>query len=109
MQLLPSTARVHARPLGLPAAPDLHDPEVNIRIGARELARLVRKFGALEPALVAYNAGETRTRRWWRRWPDRRRFSEAVPIPESYNYLRRVVYLAEAYRLAYADVWRRPP
>jgi soluble lytic murein transglycosylase len=109
LQLRPDTARMHARALGLGTSPDLYDPEINIRIGTRELARLIRRFESVEPALAAYNAGETRARRWQRRWQDRRRFTEAIPIPESYNYVRRVVYLAEAYRLVYDDVWRRPP
>jgi soluble lytic murein transglycosylase len=109
LQLRPDTARMHARALGFGNDPDLFNPEINIRIGARELARLIRRFGEVEPALAAYNAGETRARRWWRRWPDRRRFTEAIPIPESYNYVRRVLYLAEAYRLVYDETWRRPP
>jgi soluble lytic murein transglycosylase len=87
----------------------LEDPATNIRIGARELARLVRRFGAVEPALAGYNAGETRARRWWQREPDRYRFVESVPIPETYTYIRRVSYLAEAYRLVYADQWGGTP
>jgi soluble lytic murein transglycosylase len=109
MQLRPDTAGMHARALGFGRDPDLFDPETNIRIGARELARLIRRFEAVEPALAAYNAGETRARRWWSRWQDRRSFTEAIPIPESYNYVRRVLYLAEAYRLVYDETWRRPP
>ncbi|MFV2071913.1 MAG: transglycosylase SLT domain-containing protein [Thermoanaerobaculales bacterium] len=105
LQLVPGTARGHARALGLGRSPDLTDPEINIRLGARELDRLLRRFGAVEPALAAYNAGETRARGWWRRWPDRRRFTEEVPVPETYNYIRRVVFLAEAYRLVYAERW----
>jgi soluble lytic murein transglycosylase len=108
-QLLRNTARPHAVALGLGRSPDLYDPEVNLRIGARELARLIRRFGALEPALAAYNAGETRARRWWRQWPQRGPFVEAIPIPETYNYVRRVSYLSEAYRLVYADQWRSTP
>jgi soluble lytic murein transglycosylase len=108
LQLLPATARPHARALGLGSQPDLFDPAVNLRIGARELARLIRRFGAIEPALAAYNAGETRARRWWRQWPESDRFTEAVPIPETYNYIRRVLYLAEAYRLVYEPEWRQP-
>jgi len=100
---------MHARGLGIHGDPDLFDPEVNIRIGARELARLVRRFGDIEPALAAYNAGETRVRRWRGVWTDRRRFTEALPVPETYNYIRRVTYLADAYRLVYADVWREAP
>lgn len=109
MQLLPSTARGHARTLGYGSRPDLNDPAVNIRIGARELSRLLRRFGAVEPALAAYNAGETRVRRWWQQTPDRYRFTEMVPIPETYSYIRRVTYLAEAYRLVYAEEWSDSP
>lgn len=109
LQLLPSTARGHARALGLGADPDLRDPELNIRLGARELARLRRGFGALEPTLAAYNAGETRVRGWWRQEPDPRRFAELIPIPETYTYVRRVSYLSEAYRLRYADLWEESP
>jgi soluble lytic murein transglycosylase len=106
LQLLPGTARGHARALGFGARPDLTDPSVNLRLGARELADLLGRFGAVEPALAAYNGGPARASRWWRLESDPRRFAEAVPVPETYNYIRRVVYLAEAYRLVYADEWR---
>jgi soluble lytic murein transglycosylase len=107
LQLLPSTARPHARALGLGSKPDLRDPEINLRLGARELSALMRRFGAVEPALAAYNGGLTRARSWWKRWPDRHRFTEEIPVPETYNYVRRVVFLGEAYRLAYQDEWRK--
>jgi len=105
LQLLPSTARLHARALGLGSQPDLRDPEINLRLGARELSALMRRFGAVEPALAAYNGGLTRVRGWWKRWPDRHRFTEEIPVPETYNYVRRVVFLSEAYRLAYEEEW----
>ena len=103
MQLLPSTARSHARALGLKGAPDLYNAELNLRLGAREFANLLRRFGAVEPALAAYNGGETRVRAWWKRQPDRRRFTEEIPIPETYTYVRRVIYLREAYRQVYEN------
>ncbi len=109
MQMLPSTARGHARALGIGQNPDLRDPGTNLRLGARELAHLIQRFDAVEPALAAYNGGETRIRGWWKRQPDPRRFTEEVPIPETYNYVRRVMYLSEAYRLAHSEAWRSPP
>lgn len=108
VQLVPATARRHARALGLGSRPDLHDPEVNLRLGARELASLISEFRALEPALAAYNAGEARVRRWWKEWPEENRFTEEIPVPETYTYVRRVVFLAEAYRLVYSETWRQP-
>jgi soluble lytic murein transglycosylase len=107
LQLLPSTARLHARALGLDPQPDLRDPELNLRLGARELSTLMRRFGTIEPALAAYNGGLTRVRGWWKRWPDRHRFTEEIPVPETYNYVRRVVFLSEAYRMAYEEEWRK--
>ena len=50
MQLMPDTARV----LGVK---DAYDPEQNIRGGAKYLRDMLRKFGAVEKALAAYNAG----------------------------------------------------
>lgn len=106
LQLVPGTARGHARALGLERTPDLEDPATNLRLGARELSTLIRRFGAVEPALAAYNGGLTRARAWWKRWPDHHRFTEEVPVPETYNYIRRVLYLSEAYRLVYREQWR---
>ena len=105
VQLMPGTARGHAVALGLGRSPDLYDPAINLRLGARELSRLIKVFGEIEPALAAYNAGESRVRRWWRQWPESRHFTEAVPIPETYTYIRRVVFLSEAYRLVWAQEW----
>lgn len=109
LQLLPSTAGLHARRIGLGNRPNLEDPAVNIRLGAHELAALVGRFGALEPALAAYNAGERRVRRWWRRWPEPDVFAESVPIPETYIYVRRVLFLADAYRQVHAESWENTP
>ena len=107
LQILPPTARLHTQALGLGAEPDLRDPELNLRVGARELSALIRRFGAVEPALAAYNGGLTRVRGWWKQWPERHRFTEEIPVPETYNYVRRVVFLSEAYRLVYDEEWRR--
>jgi hypothetical protein len=56
MQLMPATAR----DLGV----DPLDPSSAIRGAARLLARHVREFGSLEPALAAYNAGEGTVRKY---------------------------------------------
>jgi soluble lytic murein transglycosylase len=97
IQLMPGTARGHSIALGLGRSPDLTDPAANLRIGARELRALLDEFRAVEPALAAYNAGPNRVRRWRRTFADQRELAEGIPIPETYGYVRRVRFLAEAY------------
>ncbi len=66
-QLMPATSRSIARAAGLtpPAPQELFDPAVSLRLGARELARLLEAFGGqLAPAVAAYNAGEAQAKLW---------------------------------------------
>ncbi len=72
-QLMPATARRVAGALGEPE-PDpeaLHDPARSLRLGAAELARLLRRSGGrAERAVAAYNAGERAAARWAARCPE---------------------------------------
>lgn len=67
-QLMPPSAADAARALDLPepsAEELLSDAELNLRLGARHLAwTLKAEGGDLERALVAYNAGRAKLRRW---------------------------------------------
>lgn len=74
MQIMPGTARL----LGL-ANP--FDPVANMRAGARYLRQQLDRFGRVDLALAAYNAG-----------PERRSLSAGyVPaIPETRNYVRTI-------------------
>lgn len=47
----------------VPAERRLRDPRTNIHTGARMLADLQRRFGRIDAALAAWNAGEGRVRR----------------------------------------------
>jgi len=60
MQLTPETANRYASPAERrqPAAQRLLDPRVNVQTGARMLADLIRRFGRIDAALAAWNAGE---------------------------------------------------
>lgn len=65
MQLRPSTAAEVAGAIGVPygGPVELHDIEVNIRLGTAYLHMLRRRFGSLDLALQAYNIGPTRLSR----------------------------------------------
>ena len=69
MQLRPATAKAESDRLGLLWKGDntLFDPVVNVQLGIGYLGQLVKRFGDLETALVAYNWGPTRIARVLRR------------------------------------------
>lgn len=62
MQLLPSTAADVARDLHVEwdGAHQLHDPELNIEMGAFYLNQLIERFDDMDLALAAYNMGPGR-------------------------------------------------
>ncbi len=68
MQLLPATGGEVARDLRIKnyqGSESLLNPEINIKVGAHYLSRMIRNFNGNVPlALAAYNAGPTRLRRW---------------------------------------------
>jgi soluble lytic murein transglycosylase-like protein len=59
MQLMPATAEMLSRELGLPwdGEEALFDPETNVKLGTRYLAYLHGKYGDWDHALAAYNWG----------------------------------------------------
>lgn len=65
MQITPETADRYASraDAGRPAAQRLLDARTNLRTGARMLADLIRRFGRIDIALAAWNAGEGNVRR----------------------------------------------
>lgn len=65
MQITPVTADRYALPDERrdPAAKRLLDPRTNVHTGARMLADLQRRFGGIDIALAAWNAGEGTVRR----------------------------------------------
>ncbi len=62
MQLLPRTAKDVAKRIGIDwrGPVTLFDPVANVRLGISYLDRLIRRFGDVPTALVAYNEGPTR-------------------------------------------------
>lgn len=82
----------------------LFDPGTNLTVGAWLLAEWKRSLGGQwTPAIAAYNAGERRVRAIWEKAGrrDGPEFVEALELPETWDYVHRVVFLAEGYRLLY--------
>lgn len=104
-QLMPSTAAdVASRMgLGLPTLKELHDPGLNLSIGAWYLSHLISRTGTLADALFAYNGGLTRVRRWRESnaaLPDDL-FPELIPFPETQHYGRKLLVSSSIYRYLY--------
>jgi len=112
-QLMPATAQETAARLHRRAGPDysgadnaaidLYDPAVNIHLGAAYLAYLGERMEDPLLALLAYNGGMTRVRRWRRTAnltpPDL--FLETIEYPETRNYGRNVMGAAAMYQELY--------
>ncbi len=112
-QLLPETARELPRELsGASPGGDLFDPGRNLTLGGALLARWRRSFGgSWTAALANYNAGEKRVREVWEAngRHDGPEFVESLEIPETWDYVHRVVLLAEGYRILYWPEGRAYP
>jgi soluble lytic murein transglycosylase len=105
-QLMVPTAREVARRAKVrpPTRADLMQPSLNVRLGARYLGELVRKFdGSVPLALASYNAGDSAVRSWLRQRCDLTldEFVEEIPLQETRGYVKRVLRSYSAYRLLY--------
>lgn len=109
MQLMPRTAFLMARQLGLPHNRGLltGDPDYNVRLGSHYLKTLLKRYdGETALAVAAYNAGPTRVDEWVRLHGDPRRRSrehlvdwiELIPFDETRNYVQRVLEGRNLYR-----------
>ena len=109
LQLIPRTAFLMARQLGLPYNQGLltGNPDYNVRLGSHYLKTLLKRYddeAAL--AVAAYNAGPTRVDEWVRLHGDPRRrdryhlvdWVELIPFDETRNYVQRVLEGRNMYR-----------
>jgi soluble lytic murein transglycosylase len=95
MQILPATASKLVRQIRIPrfSAKKLFQPETNIALGTYYLASLVRRYGRIELALAAYNAGGTRVDLWLKEFGDMDmpEFVEKIPFSETRGYIKQVL------------------
>jgi soluble lytic murein transglycosylase len=111
---MPSTAAEMAGRIARQGGPDyrgpemdLKNPELNIHIGSFYLRYLKGQMGSLMPALLAYNGGMGRVRRWLAE--DRQKsgglppdlFLETVEFTETREYGRRILAAAAVYGYLY--------
>ncbi|MGE0659615.1 MAG: lytic transglycosylase domain-containing protein [Reyranellaceae bacterium] len=116
MQLMPATAQKVAKSLGQPyvKARLTSDAGYNAQLGSAYLAEMLDRFGALELALAAYNAGPHRVSRWLDENGDPRGqnvdmidWVELIPFRETRNYVQRVMEGINVYRQIEAGPPRR--
>ena len=116
MQLMPGTARGLARRMGLRGsrARLTAEPAHNVALGSRYLGDLIaRQGGSYLLALAAYNGGPRNVDRWIAANGDPRHdpdvdivdWIEMIPLPETRNYVQRVLEGAQVYRW---QLGRRP-
>ncbi len=90
MQLMPPTGEylLAKRGLKLGRKTNLFDHELNVELGSAYLADLIRRFGSLEHALVAYNAGPGAARKILSNPVVRKRFLAGYPLKVSTEFKR---------------------
>jgi peptidoglycan lytic transglycosylase len=107
MQIVPRTGRRLATAVGIRRfnTAMLTNGDTNIRLGTLYFKRLVSQFGGTYYALASYNAGENRVVRWKLERPgmDEDEFIDDIPFPETQNYVKRVLGIAEDYRRLYGE------
>jgi soluble lytic murein transglycosylase len=107
MQLLPSTAQIVARKMGVDySVSRLHEPEYNMRLGSSYLGQVVDQFsGSYILGAAAYNAGPGRPAQWVGYCGDPRTsgtdpidFIECIPFTETRTYVMRVMEGMQVYK-----------
>lgn len=95
MQLMPYTAKAIAGEIKLELNPsEVKRPDVNIKLGAYYLAKLLKTFdGSLPLAVAAYNAGPGAVRSWLlhNKGLEADLWVARIPYRETRHYVRRVL------------------
>lgn len=102
MQLMPATAAIQARKLGLAefSTKKLEDPETNILLGSSFFQKMVTDFGGEIPlAIMAYNAGPGNVHKWLKAQGNLPldEFIEEIPFSETRGYVKRVLSSIQVY------------
>jgi soluble lytic murein transglycosylase len=106
MQVMPATLQRLVNESGIPAlgADALFVPRVNIAMGTRYFADRFEEFSRrLLPTLASYNAGEAKSWQWLEQagGDAEEVFIETIGYPETYDYVRRILWLTWVYEAYY--------
>ncbi|HHR85164.1 MAG TPA: lytic transglycosylase domain-containing protein [Candidatus Acetothermia bacterium] len=95
MQIMPTTGEWIAGKIGMDGftVDDLYDSETNIRLGVWYMRYLIDRFGDIDTALAAYNAGPSNVRRW--------HDTEEEAFAETTEFVRKVRKGEREYRFLY--------
>ena len=98
MQLMESTAQDVCKKTDLQISSDelsekLLEPDININIGTKYLSILIQKYGNIEIAITAYNAGIGTVDNWIEKGIIKADSSdiENIPYKETNNYVRKIL------------------
>ena len=98
MQLMESTAQDVCKKTDLQISSDelsekLLEPDININIGTKYLSILIQKYGNIEIAITAYNAGIGTVDNWIEKGIINSDGSnvENIPYKETNNYVRKIL------------------
>jgi soluble lytic murein transglycosylase len=105
MQVMPAVGASLARSLRYPLWDPvlLYQPDVNVQLGVRHLASAMTRYPHEAYALAAYNAGDSRVKRWSAKpgASDPELFVERIPYVETRDYVRIIQRNREFYRALY--------
>ncbi len=103
MQLMPDTAKLVAKEVGVPYSRDklATDIQYNVRLGSHYIKKLIDRFDGSEMlAIASYNAGPNATQRWINEFYDPRKekdldmvvdWIELITYSETRNYVQRIM------------------
>ena len=108
MQLMESTAQDVCKKTDLQISSDelsekLLEPDININIGTKYLSILIQKYGNIEIAITAYNAGIGTVDNWIEKGIINSDGSnvENIPYKETNNYVRKILRNYKIYQDLY--------
>lgn len=106
LQLIVPTAKEMAKHLKIRITPEsLRNPDINVRLGAAYIARLLKRFGNPLLAIPGYNAGGGAITSWLKANPGVQLdvFVEEISAEETRNYARKVFESFAAYHYLYGN------